>query len=104
VGRPVFGFAVVRGDSMQPTLRPGDRLLIRYAARPRVGRLVVVRLPARPIAVKRIARQVPGGWEVRSDNRAAGTDSRTLGAIPDEDVIAVVMWRVWPLLRHRTPR
>ncbi len=87
---------------MQPTLYDGDRLLVRYAASPRAGCLVVVRLPARPIAVKRVVRRTAGGWDVRSDNRAAGTDSRVLGAIPDDDVLAVVLCRVWPL-RLRQP-
>jgi phage repressor protein C with HTH and peptisase S24 domain len=101
VGRSVWGFAVVRGISMQPSLRPGDRLLIRYGGPPRVGRLVVVRLPDRPIAVKRAASKVTGGWDVRSDN-PAGTDSRTLGPVPDADVLAVVLCRVWPPGRRRS--
>ncbi len=96
-----MGFAVVKGVSMQPSLVPGDRLLIRYGAQPSPGRLVVVRLPGRPIAVKRAARRVDGGWDVRSDNRAAGTDSRVLGAIPEEDIMAVVLCRVWPLRARR---
>ncbi len=93
---PVFGVAVVHGISMLPSLRPGDRLLIRYGARPRPGHLVVVRLPNRPVGVKRAFQRVHGGWDVRSDNVAAGTDSRIFGPIPDDDVIAVVLSRVWP--------
>ena len=50
---PLLGIAVVRGRSMEPTLRDGDRLLVRYGARTRPNALVVVRLPDRPIAVKR---------------------------------------------------
>jgi phage repressor protein C with HTH and peptisase S24 domain len=86
---------------MLPSLQPGDRLLIRYGAVPRPGRLVIVRLPDRPVAVKRAVRRVRDGWDVRSDNAAEGTDSRTLGAVPDSDVVAVVVCRVWPL---RLPR
>jgi nickel-type superoxide dismutase maturation protease len=100
---PVLGLAVVRGISMQPSLQPGDRLLIRYGGVPRAGRLVVVRLPDRPIAVKRAVRRLADGWDVRSDNPAAGTDSRTLGAVSESDVVAVVVCRVWPPRRRRTP-
>src|SRR6478735_1493502 len=40
-----WGLVVVRGRSMRPTLLDGDRLLVRHGATPRVGDLVVVRLP-----------------------------------------------------------
>ncbi|MGH3501444.1 MAG: S24 family peptidase, partial [Nocardioidaceae bacterium] len=68
MGSPPLGLAVVRGRSMEPTLRAGDRLLVRYGATPRLGRLAVVRLPDRPIAVKRVTARVDGGWWVERDN------------------------------------
>lgn len=90
---------------MQPTLRPGDRLLIRFGGRPRPGSIVIVRLPRRPIAVKRVrSRAAAGGWDVRSDNPAVGTDSRVLGAIPDDDVVATVVCRLWPPIRQPRPQ
>jgi hypothetical protein len=91
---------------MEPTLHEGERLLVRYGARPRVGRLAVVRLPAdsagtpRPVAVKRLSRAeaTPDGpaWWVERDNPAYGVDSWQVGAIPAQDVIAVVLARLWP--------
>lgn len=99
--RPAVGFAVVVGVSMEPTLRAGDRLLIRYGAVPQPGRLVVVRLPERPISVKRAVRREPGGWWVEGDNPTRGVDSRTVGVIPDADVVARVICRVWPPLPRR---
>jgi signal peptidase I len=95
-----FGFAVVRGRSMQPALYDGDRLLVRHGARPRPGRLSVVRLPNGVVAVKRATRREPEGWWVERDNPREGVDSWSVGAIPDRDVIAVVVCRVWPLLRR----
>lgn len=93
-----FGFAVVRGRSMQPTLRDGDRLLVLHGGRPRVGRLVVVRLPPDGVvAVKRAVRREPGAWWVERDNPAEGRDSWSVGAIADGDVIAVVVLPVWPM-------
>ena len=86
---------------MEPTLRAGDRVLIRYGASPQPGRLVVVRLPARPVSVKRAVRREPGGWWVAADNATRGVDSREVGVIPDADVIACVVCRAWPLSRRR---
>ncbi|MGN6131776.1 MAG: S24 family peptidase [Nocardioidaceae bacterium] len=91
-----WGLAVVRGRSMLPTLRDGDRLLVQHGARPRKGALVVVRLPDGTVAVKRATLREPGGWWVDSDNAREGVDSSKVGTIPDEAVLAVVRARVWP--------
>jgi Peptidase S24-like len=89
--------ARVHGGSMLPTLRPGDRLLVRYDGRPRAGSLVLVRFPGRPLAVKRLLRREPGGgWWVERDNPAEGVDSWSLGAVADPDLVAVVVCRLWP--------
>jgi phage repressor protein C with HTH and peptisase S24 domain len=96
-----WGLAVVRGRSMQPTLRDGDRLLVRYGVPPKVGGLAVVRLPEGVVSVKRIRHRESGGWWVERDNPREGVDSWTVGAIPDADVVARVVGRVWPPLRRR---
>jgi SOS-response transcriptional repressor LexA len=101
---PLIGLAVVRGRSMEPTLRDGDRLLVRYGGHVREKSLVVVRLPDRPIAVKRAERRVDGGWWVVRDNPHDGVDSWTVGAVADADVVAVVVARVWPLIRSTRAR
>jgi phage repressor protein C with HTH and peptisase S24 domain len=79
---------------MEPTLREGDVLLVLHGARPRVGRLLVVRLPDGVLAVKRVARREPDGWWVERDNPAEGVDSWSVGAIPDRDVVARVLGRI----------
>jgi phage repressor protein C with HTH and peptisase S24 domain len=99
-----WGLVVVRGRSMQPTLRDGDRLLVHHGARPRPGELVVVRLPGRGLAVKRATHRQPDGWWVERDNPDEGTDSWLVGAIPDPDVLAVVRARVWPQRGRRLRR
>jgi phage repressor protein C with HTH and peptisase S24 domain len=101
VRSPLLGLAVVRGRSMEPTLHEGDRLLISYGARPMVGRLAVVRLPGRPVAVKRVTGQVDGSWWVERDNPDEGVDSWLVGAIAPDDVVARVLGRVWPLPPRR---
>ena len=91
------GFALVDGRSMLPTLRPGDRLLVRYGARPIAGGLAIVRLPDRPLSVKRLGVRDDDGWWVERDNPDEGVDSWSLGrAVADEDVVAIVLGRVWP--------
>lgn len=90
-----LGMAVVRGRSMLPTLRAGDRLLVVHGAPPRLGRLAVVRLPGDVLAVKRVTRREPGGWWVERDNPAEGVDSWTVGVVSDDDVVARVVARVW---------
>lgn len=102
------GLARVRGRSMLPTLRDGDRLLVAYGARPRLGRLALVTLPpddagqARPIAVKRVTGRDPDGgpgWWVERDNPAEGVDSWQVGALPSQAIVAVVLARL--PRRHR---
>jgi signal peptidase I len=99
---PRLGTARVAGRSMLPTLADGDRLLLLYGARPRPGRLVVLRLPGRGLSVKRATMRVPEGWWVERDNPAEGVDSWLVGAIPPGDVVAVVLVRYWPLRRRLT--
>jgi nickel-type superoxide dismutase maturation protease len=73
----------VQGNSMRPTLLPGDRLVVvPLPARP--GRLVVVGDPRHPTRrlVKRVAGADPDGLDVRGDNPGASTDSRHFGPIP----------------------
>lgn len=83
---------------MLPTLRDGDRLLVRSGgAGARTGRLAVVRLPGgRPLSVKRLAHRESGGWWVERDNPAEGADSWQVGAVSDGDLIGCVIARVWP--------
>jgi Peptidase S24-like len=88
---------VVRGRSMEPTLRDGDRLLVVPGGRPRAGRVAVVHLPGgRPLSVKRLAFPAEGGWWVERDNPAEGVDSWQVGAIPEGDVVAIAWLRYWP--------
>jgi hypothetical protein len=41
-----------------------------------------------------------GGWWVERDNPDEGVDSWLVGPIPEQDVVAVVRARVWPLVRR----
>ena len=84
---------------MEPTLHDGDRLLLLHGAAPRLGRMAVVRLPDGVVAVKRVVRRERAGWWVERDNPAVGVDSWTVGAVPDDAVVARVLCRLWPVRR-----
>ncbi|MEV7777291.1 nickel-type superoxide dismutase maturation protease [Kitasatospora sp. NPDC088351] len=97
-GAAPFGLIDVAGDSMVPTLREGDRLLVRYGARIRPGAVVVVRHPLQQdlLVVKRADGRRPKGWWLLSDNRLVDSDSRSYGAVPDELVLGRVLLRLRP--------
>ena len=85
---------------MLPTLSPGDRVLVRYAAPVRPGALVLVRFADGTLAVKRATerRTTATGdpaWWVLSDNPTEGVDSRHRGPVREADVLAVVLGRTW---------
>jgi hypothetical protein len=96
-----WGLARVRGESMLPTLRPGDLLLVRYAAQVRPGALVLARFADGTLAVKRAqgrrtSRTGGRAWWLLSDNPDRGVDSRHRGAVAEEEVRGVVRARIWP--------
>jgi Peptidase S24-like len=96
---PRRGLSVVRvrGRSMQPVLHEGDVLLVRWRpAAARLGALVLVRLPDRPLSVKRLVSFADGGWWVERDNPAEGVDSWQVGAIAPADQAGVVLCRLGP--------
>jgi hypothetical protein len=83
---------------MSPTVRHGDRLLVRRVdAGGPVGRgdVVLARFPARPdlLVVKRVRREVPGGHWVEGDNPLVTDDSRAFGPAV---VVGRVVGRLWP--------
>jgi nickel-type superoxide dismutase maturation protease len=98
----------VDGESMFPTLRPGDFLAVRalHSSEPRRGQLVVVRLGGLEI-VKRVIAE-PGEralgadefW-VEGDNAAASTDSRSAGPVTRDSIVGVVRARYKPLRSMR---
>lgn len=98
----------VEGESMSPTLRPGDFLISTRSGRIDRGALLVVEHPDRPgyEMVKRLI-GVPGDaidgrslgsdefWMV-GDALSASTDSRSLGPFGRDSIRGVVRFRYWP--------
>ena len=90
--------ARVTGPSMSPTLRSGDRLLVRRVRGPsavRPGDVVLARFPARPelLVVKRVRRPTEGGFWIEGDNAFVADDSRAYGSAV---VVGRVVGRLWP--------
>jgi len=93
-----WAMARVTGPSMSPTVRHGDRLLVRRvrsAAEVRPGDVVLARFPTRPelLVIKRARRAVPGGHWVEGDNSFVTDDSRAYGSAV---VVGRVVARLWP--------
>lgn len=83
----------------------GDLLLALWGLRVRPGQVAVVRLPPdasgrpRPVSVKRVSGPDPDAaqrWWLDSDNPREGVTSFEVGSIADEDVLAVVLVRLFP--------
>ena len=90
---------------MAPTLADGDRLLVSYHRPVRIGDVVVARLGDGTVAVKRAAerrttRTGDPAWWLLSDSPDRGVDSRHRGPVPDDEVIAVTVARIWPRPRR----
>lgn len=88
----------VAGDSMRPTLEPGDRLVLFRIGRVRPGDLLAVPDPRRPdrVVVKRLAEVSADGLVVLGDNAGASTDSRQFGAVARRAVRGRAVYRYAP--------
>lgn len=91
-----YGLVRVAGPSMVPTLRDGDRLIVRYGAPVRPGDVVVAYRPDLPglVIVKRAVRCVDDGWWLRGDNPYGSDDSAAFGAVPARLVLARALLRL----------
>jgi signal peptidase I len=104
---------LVEGESMLPTLRPGQRIAVGPLRRPPArGELVVLRRPGSSLEmVKRVAGlpgervRLDGGlaitlgpdeYFVLGDNPAGSTDGRAFGPVPAAALVARVHFAYWP--------
>ena len=84
---------------MQPTLEPGDRVLVRRLGRkpkPSLGSVVVTWHPQQRKLrlIKRLKSVEQTGIWLLGDNPAESTDSRQLGAVPMKLLIGEVVSRL----------
>ena len=110
----------VAGESMVPTLLPGDRVLVLRGLGPlrppiRVGHLVALAdprdrrprgsggVPRERLMVKRVAGVSAGQVVVRGDNPLASTDSRHFGPVTLRELRGRVIYRYHPEDRRGRP-
>ena len=93
----------IRGDSMRPTLGPGDWVVAVGRTRLRPGAVAVMERPDRPgfEVVKRLAGEIDGGRFVLGDSPDASTDSRRFGPVAPEAIRGRVRFVYWPPRRWR---
>jgi nickel-type superoxide dismutase maturation protease len=91
-----FTWFVVADTSMQPALRPGDRIVVNRWLAARAGDIVVVRDPdnLKRMLVKRLAeRNADGSLVILADNPNVSRDSRAFGPVPKSLLVGKVVWR-----------
>lgn len=94
----------VSGDSMLPTLRNNDMLLLWRSDKFRPGQLVLLEDHAFRLTIKRLSHQIQNQWWVVGDNVENSIDSRSYGTVSTHQLRAVVIARYWPrpkLFRQR---
>lgn len=94
----MFRRFVVKGSSMEPIYKEGDRIIaVRYGllCAPRKGDIAIVRDPRdNRLLLKRIGRIGPdGSFCVSGENTAVSTDSREFGMLSRDRIVAKVLWR-----------
>lgn len=94
--RQAYGMRV-EGDSMLPSLRSGDRVLIDPKASVKPGDVVLARHPYKSSVriLKRLTSiESDGRFCLSGDNPDDSADSRTFGSISDSDVLGKVIARL----------
>ena len=93
-----WGRVIVEGDSMLPTLKPGDRCLVKWGAQAQVGDVVVARRPDRPetLVVKRLTAHESDGFWLEGDNHTGSHDSWVFGPVPADGLLGVLVLRYRP--------
>lgn len=84
-------FRRVVGDSMRPTLRPGQIVWASEIRTFRVGQVVIAFVEGREV-IKRIIKLENGKVWLAGDNPDGSTDSRTYGPIADTKIEGVVFF------------
>jgi nickel-type superoxide dismutase maturation protease len=81
----------VVGESMLPTLKPGQIVFVTPWVRLLPGKVVMARVRNREV-IKRVKSVSPEGITLKGDNPDQSTDSRYFGPIDPRTILGVVIW------------
>jgi len=81
----------VVGDSMLPTLKPGQIIFCHEIRQFREGQVVVAFVGGKEV-VKRISSLENGRIFLKGDNEDSSTDSRHYGSVTDTKIEGTVFW------------
>ncbi|MEW5806735.1 MAG: signal peptidase I [Acidobacteriota bacterium] len=94
----------INGNSMFPTIRNGDLVLISKVSllsgkRPATGDIVAFFDPAdgKRILIKRVKEDCGQGYFVMGDNAESSIDSRVFGTVSGDRIIGKAIIILWPL-------
>ncbi|MFO1434100.1 MAG: S24 family peptidase [Candidatus Competibacteraceae bacterium] len=88
-----LAFVVVSGDSMEPTLRAGDLLLVDTSHRRVMEDAIYAIIRAGLVCAKRLQRWQDGSILIRSDNPSYAEERVAAGALDRLEVVGKVVWR-----------
>lgn len=85
----------VHGNSMLPTLKPGQDVFVFCWAylwsKPKVGDMVAIKVEDKEM-IKRVQKVHDREYFVMGDNKKKSTDSREFGPIKKSQIIGKVIW------------
>lgn len=101
-----MGTVAVSGESMMPTYRSGDWLVVAWGAQFKIGDVILVEREDRPgvFLIKRLERSEGSNYWVEGDNKSISTDSREWGFIGSDEIVGRVLFRVRKSRQGRAPR
>jgi nickel-type superoxide dismutase maturation protease len=86
---PILHFTI-HEDSMLPTLKPGDSVLVFKWLKIKPGDVVVARQQDR-VVIKKIAKIIGKDYYLLGDNPTSSLDSRKLGPVAKRDILGAVV-------------